>query len=330
MKVNFVEDHKKDIWNEFVIKNDGSFLQSFEWGNFKKQFLQKIWRIEINNKDGKKLFEAQILKEKIFFITYFYLPYGPIFNKHSSPEEKEESFNLFLRKIEELAKKERAFFLRIEPTEFLPKIRNFLFKRALKRIQPQKTLILDLDKSENELLANIQAKTKYNIRLAQKKGVKIKISNKYLSLFYDLLKKTKKRQDFFSHSEEHYKKLFKINGKDFKVKMFLAEYQKKIIIASIVVFFGNKATFLHTASNYQYRSLKGADLLRWKIIVYSKKMGYKINNFWGIDEKKFPGVTSFKKHFGGTEIEYPLGVDVLFNNTWYQIYRILRKIKQMF
>jgi len=330
MKVNFIQDHKKDIWNEFIINNNGSFLQSFEWGDFKKQFLQKVWRIEIDSKDGKKLLEAQILKEKNFFITYFYLPYGPVFNKHSSLEEKEESFNLFLKKIKELAKKEKSFFFRIEPIEPLPKIRNFLFKKALKRIQPQKTLILDLDKTENKLLANVQTKTRYNIRLAQKKGAKIKISNKYLSLFYNLLKKTKKRQKFFSHPEEHYKKLFKANSKDFKVKMFLAEYQKKIIIASIILFFGNKATFLHTGSNYQYRWLKGADLLRWEIILYSKKMGYKVSDFWGVDEKKFPGVTSFKKHFGGTEIEYPLGVDIIFNNIWYQIYKILRKIKQMF
>ncbi len=59
-------------------------------------------------------------------------------------------------------------------------------------------------------------------------------------------------------------------------------------------------------------------------------MGCKIYDFWGIDEKKFPGVTNFKRGFRGEEIEYPLGVDIVFNNIWYQIYRIMKIIKQIF
>lgn len=329
MEFNFIRDDKKDIWNEFVIENNGSFLQSFEWGEFQKQFLHKIWRVEVN-KDSKKILEMQIIKEKISLINYFYLPYGPVFSKHSSPEEKRESFNVFLKKIGELGKKENALFLRIEPTNSLPKIENFYFKSSLKRIQPQRTLILNLEKSENELLANMHMKTRYNIRLAQRKEVKIKILNDYSDIFYRLLEKTKERQGFFSHSEEHYKKIFNLNSENFKVKMFLAEYQKRIIVASIVIFFGNRVVSLHTGSDYEYRTLKGADLLRWNAILYGKKMGCKIYDFWGVDEKKFPGVTNFKRGFGGEEIEYPLGIDIIFNNAWYQIYKILKKISRIF
>lgn len=328
MEFNFVKDDKRDIWNEFVIENNGSFLQSFEWGEFQKQFLHKVWRIEAN-KNGGNFLQAQVIKEKIFPITYFYIPYGPVFSKYSSLEEREEFFNLFLKEIGKLAKREGALFLRIEPTVSLPKIENFSFRNSLKRNQPQRTLTLNLEKPENELLENMRAKTRYNIGLARRRGVEIKISDDYSDIFYRLIRKTRERQGFSSYTEEHYKNFFKISN-GFKVKMFLAEYQEKVIVASIVVFFGDRVISLHTGSDYEYRALKGADLLRWNVILYAKKMGYKTYDFWGIDEKKFPGVTDFKKGFGGDEAEYPLGVDVIFNNIWYQIYTIIRKVKRIF
>lgn len=112
--------------------------------------------------------------------------------------------------------------------------------------------------------------------------------------------------------------------------MFLAEYQEKIIVASIVVFFGNRVTSLHTGSDHEYRALKGPDLLRREVFIYGKELGYKTYDFWGIDDEKFPGVSNFKRGFGGTEIEYPAGIDVIFNNMRYQIYKAMRKIKHGF
>lgn len=329
MEINFIDENRKEIWNEFVIKNNGSFLQSFEWGEFQKQFFRKVWRIEINKND-KKILEAQVIKEKVLPFSFFYIPYGPVFNKDVSSEEKKDSFNCLLKNIEIIAKNERATFLRLEPIVSLPKSEIFNFTTALKRVQPQKTLILNLEKSEEEILNNINKKTRYNIRLARKKGVEIKILDDYSDIFYHLLGKTRERQGFSPYLEKHYKKIFKVGSDDFKIKMFLAEYQEKVIVASIIVFFGNRVISLHSGSDHKYRALKGADLLRWNIILYAKKMNYKIFDFWGIDEKKFPGVTSFKRGFGGEEIEYPLGIDIIFNNIWYQIYRIIRKIKRIF
>jgi len=327
MELKIVAD--KDGWNSFIIENEGSFLQSFEWGEFQEQFFKKIWRVEINE-ESKKILEAQIIKEKVFFINYFYIPYGPVFNNFSSFSEREESFDFFLKEIEKLAKKENVFFLRIEPVNSLPKIENFSFRNSLKRNQPQRTLFLNLEESEEKLLANMHIRTRYNVRLAQRKGVEIKILDNYSNIFYRLLGKTKERQEFSSFSEEHYKKIFNISDKDLQIKIFSAEFQKKVIVASIVVFFGNKVISLHAGSDYEYRALKGADLLHWNAILYGKKLGYKIYDFWGIDEKKFFGVTNFKRGFRGKEIEYPLGIDIIFNNIWYQVYKIMRKIKRIF
>ncbi|MEK9135337.1 MAG: peptidoglycan bridge formation glycyltransferase FemA/FemB family protein [Patescibacteria group bacterium] len=322
MEINFIDKNKKEEWNEFLIKNKGSFLQSFEWGELQK----KVERLEIS-KAGKKLLQAQIIKEKVPFFSYFYIPYGPVYNQDISLEEKRESF---IALTENIAKKEKAVFLRLEPSVFLPETDIFNSKTALRRIQPKKTLILNLEKPEEEILESIHKKTKYNIKLAERKGVKIRVLDDYSNIFFNLLKKTKERQNFISYSEEHYKELFKIKSKDFKVKMFLVEYQNKVIVASIVVFFGDRVTSLHTGSGHEYRALKGPDLLRWEVIAYGKKLGYKVYDFWGIDDEKFPGVSNFKRGFGGQEIEYPLGVDIIFNNAQYQIYKAMRKIKHGF
>lgn len=327
MEFKIVAD--KDSWNRFIIENEGSFLQSFEWGEFQEQFFKKIWRVEINE-GGREILEAQVVKERVFFINHFYIPYGPVFNNLSSSEEKEKSFNLFLKEIEKLAKKENAIFLRIESASPLPKTENFYFRGSLKRNQPQRTLLLNLEKSEEQHLADMHIRTRYNVRLAQRKGVEIKILDDYSNIFYHLLGETKERQSFSSYSEEHYKRFFKISSKVFQTKMFLAEYQKKVIVASIIILFGNKVISLHAGSDYEYRALKGADLLHWQAALYGKKLGYKIYDFWGIDEKKYPGVTNFKRGFKGNEIEYPLGIDIIFNNIEYQIYRMLRKIKRLF
>lgn len=167
---------------------------------------ERVWRLEIN-KDGKKLLQAQIIKEKVPFFSYFYIPYGPVFSEDISLGEKKESFIILLRRIEGIAKNEKAAFLRLEPVVSLPETGIFNFKNASKRIQPKKTLILNLEKSEEEILENMHKKTRYNIKLAERKGVKIKVSDDYSDVFFRLLEKTKERQNFISYPEEHYKKL---------------------------------------------------------------------------------------------------------------------------
>jgi lipid II:glycine glycyltransferase (peptidoglycan interpeptide bridge formation enzyme) len=99
-----------------------------------------------------------------------------------------------------------------------------------------------------------------------------------------------------------------------------------MIVASIVVFFGKRVTSLHTGSNYVYRKEKGPHLLRWKVILAAKEKGYKEYDFWGINEKKWPGLTYFKKGFGGKGLEYPQGKDIIFQDNWYKIYKTLKKI----
>ena len=325
MKLSFIDKTRKEIWNNFLVDNNGSFLQSFEWGEFQEKFSKKVLRAEIIERD-RILLQAQIIKKKLPLKSYFYLPYGPVFNQKSSLEEKKQASGLFLDKVQYLSQKEDAIFLRIEPVVGLFETSKFNFRDSSKRVQPQKTLFLDLEKSEQEIFNNFHRGTRYNIKLAKRKDVKIRILDKYSDVFYSLLKGTKKRHGFRSYPETHYKNLFNIKSKNFKTNLFLAEYKSKVIAATIVVFFGERATSLHTGSDYKYRAVKGPHFLRWKVISEARRRGYKKYDTWGIDEKKWPGLTYFKKGFGGEEFQYAKGKDVVFQKTWYKIYNLAKKI----
>lgn len=326
------ENISKKLWNNFLILNNKSFLQSFEWGEFQKSFDKKIWRIAIFQQ-GTIIASAQIIKE--FFPlkgkNSFYIPFGPCFNKGIEEEVKKECFNLILKKISELAKKENIIFLRIEPLSILPVLpENFNSKIPPKRIQPQKTLILDLSKKQEEIFRNFTYRVRYNIKLAERKGVKIGFQNKYIPEFYELMKKTTKRDKFRSFDEKHYKKLFDFSSDALKVRLCFAKYKGKMIAANILILFAQKVISLHGASDWEYRSLKAVNLLQWEAIKNAREQGYKIYDFWGVDAKKWPGLTAFKKSFGGQKLEHPQGKDVVFNQFWYWIYITCRKLLRKF
>ncbi|MFH1582157.1 MAG: peptidoglycan bridge formation glycyltransferase FemA/FemB family protein [bacterium] len=320
MEIEFIENSKKDYWNEFILKNKGSFLQSFEWGKFQENLSKKVWRIAV--KKGEKIvLAAQVIEERMRFKSYFYVPYGPVF----SPEAKADSLELLLEQIKDLAVKEGVIFLRIEPTADLPKT-SIVLKDSTKRLQPEKTVLVDLTRGEEELIQSFEKRTRYNIKLAEKKGVKINILNNYSKDFYRLLGKTKERQEFKSYPESYYKKLLETEGKDFQTKIFLAEFEEEPIVATLALFFGDKVTTLHTGFDYGHRALKAPYFVRWSIILEGKKIGEKECDFWGVDEKKWPGVTHLKRSFNGKEVEYGKGKEMVFSSGWYFLYNIFRII----
>ncbi|MCX6722442.1 MAG: peptidoglycan bridge formation glycyltransferase FemA/FemB family protein [Candidatus Staskawiczbacteria bacterium] len=323
MEAIFCENKNK--WNKFIFQNSNSFLQSFEWGDFQDKFGRKVFRLMVEE-NGEILVEVQILKYHFLFKNYFYIPYGPIF-KNNIIEQSKEANKVLIDKIYELSKQENCFFLHVEPFSKIDKVGIKSFN-SIRRIQPKKTLVLDLTKSEEELFKSFSRTTKYNIGLAKRRGVKINREKEYQNDFYKLMEQTKERQEFGIHSDEYYNNILKLRGESIKSELFFAEYEDKKINATIMLFFGDTATTLHAGSDYNYRQIKGANLLEWEMILAVKSEGYKKFDFWGVDDKKWPGLTAFKKGFGGLEIEYPEGVDIVFQNFWYSAYKIFKSIKK--
>ena len=317
--------------NDFLLSNEGSFLQSFEWGEFQKSLGKEVLRVVMEKE--KPLFFAQIIKEKIPFLgDIFYIPYGPVFEKSLFLEKKEKIFSFFLKEIKKIALKDKVIFLKIEPQKKLPKV-SFESTFSIKRYQPQKTLILDLKMGEEKIFKNFHPKHRYNIRLSQKKGVKVKIFKKNdpflkkaISEFYFLLKKTSKRNKFKPYPETYFQKFFNF----LEAELFLAEYQKKVIAGHLILYFQKKAYYLHGAFDYDFRKLMAPHLLHWEGIRRAIKKGCEIYDFWGIDEKKWRGLTRFKKGFGGKEILYPQAMDFIFDKKRFFIYLSLKKILTFF
>jgi lipid II:glycine glycyltransferase (peptidoglycan interpeptide bridge formation enzyme) len=319
MEIREVKD--ENIWNEFIFSFENSqFLQSWQWAEFQKILGRKIFRLGLFENE-KILAVALLIKMPLPFLkSYLYCPRGPIFK-----ENNEKVTKIFLEKIKEIGKKEKSIFLRFEPLNQLP---NYQLQKV-KDVQPSKTILLDLTKSEDEILEEMHPKTRYNIRLAEKRGVRVKISqsDEEIEIFLKILEKTAKRDKFKPHPPFYYRKLLKFD-KNF-IKLFLAEYQEKIIAGNLMVFFNDTVTYLHGASDNQFRNVMAPYLLHWIAIKEAKRLCFKYYDFWGVDEKKWPGVTRFKKGFvsskTGIEISYPGTFDLAFNKLWYRLYILGKK-----
>jgi lipid II:glycine glycyltransferase (peptidoglycan interpeptide bridge formation enzyme) len=138
---------------------------------------------------------------------------------------------------------------------------------------------------------------------------------------------TGERDAFRIHDKKHYKNML---GASENIKLFFATYEGKNIAAGLFCFFGNRVTYMHGASDNEARNLMAPYLLQWEIIKRAKKEAYKYYDFYGIDEKKWPGVTRFKVGFGGFVKEYPGTYDFIFRPAIYNFYEQLRKLKRSF
>src|SRR3989338_113466 len=195
-----------------------SFLKTTEWLKFQESIGHKTWRFD----DGK--IRSNIIQHKIpFGKNYLYIPHGPeIFFDNVQSGLKNEVDN-FLKYLKELDKENKSVFVKLEPLADV--IVELIFRKGIKRskkyIQPQKTVILNLNLPEEELLSRMRHKTRYNIKVAERNQIRVEDS-KDLDAFWELLKNTAKRDRFSSHNKEYYRKLLALNNNAFKVNLVLA------------------------------------------------------------------------------------------------------------
>ena len=300
-------------WNQFISQNNGFFLQSWQWGGFQESLGRKIWRIEAQGLKGLVIkYDLPIGK------NYLYCPRGPV--------GQSSELQSFLKEVKQIAKQEKSIFFKIEPERDF-KLSDYKFKKSSKQIQPSRTVVLDLTRPEQEILSAMHQKTRYSIRLAQRKGIKIKSGNHdQIDTFLDLLVETAKRNKFYIHSKDYYRKMMDVLEQEGIIKLFLAKHQDRVIAASLVCFFGKTVTYLYGASNYEARQTMASYLLQWHTIRQAKELGFKYYDLWGIDDKKWPGVTRFKKGFSGREAVYPGSFDLIYRFSWYVLYNLARRI----
>ncbi len=321
--------------NKFTGEEEHSqFLQAWQWGEFHNKVSSGVYRLGVEDPSagsgqaGGLIAVATIIKKELpMGKFYFYSPRGPIIKQKIEAQKLIEALELLFDEIKKMASLEGVMFLRFDPTFKLPET-SYQVSETIE-VQPKKTLVLDLTKSEGELLKAMHQKTRYNIRLAEKKGVKIiEAGIEKFDSFWELMAETSTRDDFRSHGIDYYKEMTKIDPGF--IKLFFAKYKGELVTANIVSFFGDTVTYMHGASSSEFRNVMAPFLLQWHVIKLAKKEGYKYYDFYGIDEFKWPGVTRFKKGFSGEEINYPGTFDAVFDVGWYQVYKMVRKVRRTF
>jgi len=301
MEIKEVSDEKR--WNRFVLDNQGGFLQSWQWGEFKSSF-QEVLRV-VGVKKDKEVVGCQVFVERLPLGSYLYCPYGPV--------GKKEELTPFLA---ELKKARREDFIRLEP---LREIDSGV--PAFSRHQPKRTLIKKLTDKEG-LISKFDKDTRYSIRRAKREGVEV-VRSEDVNQFYSVLQKASERHGFNTYSKDYFQKLIEVED----VELFVALYQKEVAAAAFISFFNKRATYLHAGMNYEKRFICAPTLLNYEIMNFSFKNGYEEYDFWGIDEKEMPGVTKFKKGFGGEEVSYPEAKDIPIKKIKYRVYKNIHSAK---
>lgn len=209
--------------------------------------------------------------------------------------------------------------------------------------QPQTTLILDLRPSTDEILASMHKKSRYNIRLAGRKGGTVQ-QGADVDTFWQLHAETTDRDRFSGHTKGYYEKFLDMP----MAEQFTAYVDGVPIAAIITVLHGGVMTYVHGASSNKYRNLMAPYLLQWEAMQYAKQQGATQYDFWGIApiypqgeapsetcyneycwEVTHPwtGITRFKVGFGGSVVTYPNAQDIVFRPFIYRIYTLMHTLR---
>lgn len=296
-----------------------SFLQSAEWERFERSLGHATWRVH----------GALVIRRDLpLGFHYLYCP-------RPNPGLWDLDAGLW-NAVREIARKEKSVFLKIDPLSDIPASH---FQHPASGVQPAETIVLDLaNRTEDELLAAMREKTRYNIRLAERKGVKImsrdsRITTRSFEIFWRLLQETAARDGFRTHPKEYYAGMLAARSEQFANELFFAEYGGEVLAVAMINYYRGEAsivrtaTYLHGASSRRHRDVMAPHLLQWRMIQEARQRGCGLYDFWGIDEQKWPGVTRFKRGFGGREIMYPQSVDIVYRPIAYAVYNIAKKIK---
>jgi len=336
----------KSQWEEFILQNkESTFLHSWNWGEFNKNTGEKIWRVGVFDCRDEALPRliavALIIKVKAKRGSFLFIPQGPIVSQKLKVESQKLLEEIFSY-LKNLGKKEKVGFVRISPVlennkKNLDTFKSCGFRNApIHMMHPEMTWLLDITKSEEEILKGMRKTHRNLIRRAGKDGVEIiqNTDEKYLKTFYDIHMETARRHKFVPFSYDYIKSEVDEFKNDDQISIFSAKYKNKIISSAIIVFFGNQAFYHHGSSLSEYNKIPSSYLILWEAIKEAKKRNKEIFNFYGIVENKpkhpWAGLSKFKKGFGGYKKSFlhcqdlPLSKKYLF--TW--LIETMRKVKR--
>jgi lipid II:glycine glycyltransferase (peptidoglycan interpeptide bridge formation enzyme) len=312
-------------------------VQTWDWGEFQISQGHKVYRLGVFNRNtlisAYSVSFHQIPKTNYSIGT---LLRGPVIDQD------------MITNVTKIARDENAVFVKFEPDVYYQKFDQLRAPIRLAElpqfdhllISPKVafypyTFIVDLTKSEDELLESMHSKTRYNIKIANRHNVKIeeKTNDSGFEIYLQLLFETTKRQGFYLHTREYHRDLWKILKNTSIPHILIASYQNQPLAAYMLFVLKNKIFYPYGASLDTYREVMAPTLLMWESIKFGKSLNLKTFDMWGSlgpdaqETQQGFGFHRFKQGFGGQLVQYQGTYDLILNPTFYKLYNLIDKYR---
>ncbi len=330
--MNVLVCQSRDEWNAALASiPNAHVLQTWEWGKSKAKYGWAPTRL-LFLEDGTPRAAAQVLRRPLPRTPFgvLYVPKGPALDYQDTP-----LLSSVLDRLEEYARRNRSIFIKVDPDIvagspgagcLVPRG----WRSSREQIQYKNTVMLDLTRSEEGLLAAMKPKWRYNIRLAERRGVQVELgTERDLALFYEMYADTSARDGFLIRRFPYYRDVWGTMLRGQLAQIFLARLDGETIAGLILFVFANRAWYFYGASRSTDRELMPNHLLQWEAIRWARAHGCCEYDFWGAPDRleesePMYGVYKFKMGFGGKFLGRIPAHDFVVNPLLYWLYTFVR------
>ncbi len=337
-----IEEDRRDQWNEFVARcPHGDVLQCWEWGELKQRTGWQPLPVAVTE-GGCIVAACLILKRRLPLIggCLFYAPRGPILDFAN-----EAAWNDLLGEIREIAKAHRAMVLKIDPavassrTDVLTILKQAGFQPARGNedfggVQPRYVMKVDISGDLDDLMADFKSKTRYNVRLAERRGVTTRDGQREdVDDLYRILETTARRDGFAIRDISYYYDMWDLIIARDLGEMFLAYVEEELVAGTIAFTLGHQAWYVYGASSNRHRNLMPNYLLQWRMMQWAKQRGCTVYDMRGVAREvdgeaqgEMAGLNRFKRGFAAKYVEYIGEWDLVFRPGTYRLFNIAQPL----
>ena len=319
--------------DDFVFKKhpEANFLQSSAWGKSYELDGEEVFYFGLYN-DKTLEATALVILKKAKRGRYLEIPGGPI------GDWQGKAIEAFLNYLRDFAKERECVFVRMRPNiadteENQQRAKELGLVASPMHLHAEHTVMLDLTKSEEDLMADMRRQTRYEVRRSAKLGIKVTHSNskEAFDQFFELQQETAKRQGFIPPSSAFLHAQRKAFGDN--AQIYTASLDNEVLARGLIMLQAPEAVYNEAASTEAGRKLPGAYALQWQVIQDAKKAGLKRYNLFGIappnsPNHRYAGVTTFKTGFGGEQIAYLPAQDLVIKGIHYKFVHALEQARK--
>lgn len=324
MDLREITEKQKDSYDKIVTH----VIQSYEWGEFRERIGTKVLRYGIFEK-GKLIVAFQITLHPIPFTNYFvgYLPKGPY------PSKK------LYEALQIIGKQYNCAFIKIEPNVTTTQAKGLKidthFKQSSKSLFTKFNFVIDLTKSEDQLMQHMHSKTRYNVRVAEKHGVTVeeRTDDQALEIYSQLYFETTQRQKYHGHTPAYHKAVWETLKDKEMARFLISSFEEKPLTAWMLLNFKDTLYYPYGGSSKDHPEVMSNNLVAWEAIKLGKKLKLKSFDMWGAANNPNPepsdpfyGFHRFKQGYGGELVEYIGTFDLVFNPVIYYLFTFIDKL----